>query len=134
LGAPVDAGLAGVLDALILHYPSGAVTILDYYLDALKFVSFFGAVAPGSTSPRRHVEMSMSRILKATSRGFGRIREDVARLAETISKLVQRETHAARWRLRGRRNAKTSADTVARRAVSLARRVAKSRPASSAIR
>ena len=90
--------LLGCFDALILHYPSGAVNYPRLtILDALKFVSFFGAGGARFDVPRVvMLEMSMSKNSEGdVAADLAAIREDVARLAETISKLVQRETHAA---------------------------------------
>ena len=64
------------------------------------------------------------------------LRQDVARLAETIGKVLQHQTQAAGVAAsEAVGDAKDKvADTAAGRAISPARRAAKSRPASSAIR
>ena len=90
--------LLGCFDALILHYPSGAVNYPRLtILDALKFVSFFGAGGARFDVPRVvMLEMSMSKNSEGdVAADLAAIREDVARLAETISKLLQRQTQAA---------------------------------------
>jgi ElaB/YqjD/DUF883 family membrane-anchored ribosome-binding protein len=90
--------LLGCLDALILHYPSGAVNYPRLtILDALKFVSLFGAGGARFDVPGVvMLEMSMSKNSEGdVAADLAAIREDVARLAETIGKLLQRETQAA---------------------------------------
>jgi ElaB/YqjD/DUF883 family membrane-anchored ribosome-binding protein len=88
--------LLGCFHALILCYPSGAVNYPRLtILDALKFVSPFRAGAFGVAGVVM-LEMSMSKNTEGDiTAELAAIREDVARLAGTISKLLQHQTQAA---------------------------------------